>query len=80
MFNFIKQAVISIALVCTLANIVAFYLKLSLTPHRLNTQQVHPMVFEYSLALKGYDPFQAKALRRMYENGQIKVDENGMFI
>lgn len=80
MFKFIT----SIALVSGLAYAALYafvtYLNAKVTPQKVNAQEVDPKVFEWFMFLKGYDADACKVWRDMYENGQLKVDENGMLI
>ena len=78
MSKFIKQFVLSSAFVYGLSWIVAIYFKLTLTRQRINSQKVNPKVLEYALIFKGYDPFMAEAVRRVYERGEWNVDDTGL--
>lgn len=80
MFKFIKYTALSCASVYALSWIVAIYFKISLTPQKINSKQVNPKVLEYAMIFKGSDPLIAETYRRMYEDGVLKVDKNGMLV
>ena len=79
MSKFIKYTVLACASVYALTWIVAIYLKLSLTPQRINSQKVHPKVLEYGLIFNGCHPTLAGACRRIYERGDLKGEDISIF-
>lgn len=79
MSKFIKYTAYQLAFVFALSRIVAIYLKLSLTPQRINSQKVHPKVLEYGLIYNGCHPALAAAYRNLYERGDLKTEDISNF-
>jgi len=79
MFKFVARFALVFGISYALASAVAAFFNAKVTPQKINDQEVDPKLLKWFFMFKGYDSVMCDAWVSLYEDGHLRVDEDGIF-